>query len=101
TRPTTREKREMRKYALGSAVVLGVTVLSLYVATPVWAADDELVAKAKKLVGQAIEGLVATTNPKKPELELTIDDFQPVTGWVGPKTSAKAPEHKKVVAISD
>jgi ribose transport system substrate-binding protein len=91
----------MRKYlALGSAAVLGVTALSLYVATPVRAAEDELVAKAKKLVGQAIEGLVATTNPKKPELELTIDDFQPVTGWVGPKTSAKAPEHKKVVAIS-
>ena len=71
----------MRKYlALGSAVVLGVAALSLYVATPVRAADDELVAKAKKLVGQAIEGLVATTNPNKPELELTIDDFQPVTG---------------------
>ena len=44
--------------------------------------------------------MVAATDPKKPELELTIDDFKPVTGWVGPKTSAKAPEHKKVVAIS-
>lgn len=56
----------MRKYlALGSAALLGVTALSLCVATPVRAADDELVAKAKKLVGQAIEGLVATTNSEE------------------------------------
>ena len=92
----------MKKYlAFGSALVLGVAALSLLASTTsVSAADDELVIKAKKLVGEAISGLVAATDPKKPELELTIDDFKPVTGWVGPKTSAKAPEHKKVVAIS-
>ena len=56
--------------------------------------------KPRSWSGKRSAGLVATTDPKKPELELTIDDFQPVTGWVGPKTSAKAPEHKKIVAIS-
>jgi ribose transport system substrate-binding protein len=90
----------MRKYLLLGSI-LGMAVLSTMVrTTPVSAADDELIIKAKKLVGEAINGLVATTNPTKPELELTIDDFQPVTEWVGPKSSAKAPEKKKIVAIS-
>ena len=62
-------------------------------------ADDTLAA-AKALIAQAKSGLVAPKDPKKSELELTIEDFAPVTEWPGPKTSAQAPEHKKVVAIS-
>ena len=62
-------------------------------------ADDGLAA-AKAIVEQAKAGLVAPKDPKKSELELTIDDFAPVKDWPGPKTSAKAPEHKKIVAIS-
>ena len=92
----------MRQYAaMAHAVVLGGVALSLLSGVmPARAADDQLVAKAKKLVGEATTGLVASNKPKTPELDLTIDDFEPVTGWVGPKTPVRAPEHKKVVAIS-
>ena len=92
----------MRQYtSMAHAVVLGSLALGLLsCVTPARAADDQLVAKAKKLVGEATSGLVASTKPKTPELELTIDDFAPVTGWVGPKTPVKAPENKKIVAIS-
>ncbi len=62
-------------------------------------ADDALAA-ARAIVEQAKSGLVAPKDPKKPELELTIDDFAPVKDWPGPNSSAKAPEHKKIVAIS-
>ncbi len=43
-------------------------------------ADEQFVAKAKNLVNEAVSGLVATTNPTKPELELSIDDFSPSQG---------------------
>jgi ribose transport system substrate-binding protein len=92
----------MRQYApTAHAVVLGGLALGLMSGMiPAHAADDQLVAKAKKLVGEATTGLVASNKPKTPELELTIDDFEPVTGWVGPKTPVQAPEKKKIVAIS-
>jgi ribose transport system substrate-binding protein len=64
------------------------------------AADDELVTKSKAIVEQAINGLVAASDPTKPELSNTIDDFKPVEGWVGPTTPVQAPENKKVVVIS-
>ena len=63
-------------------------------------AGSDVLASAKALIAQAQKGLVAPKDPKKPELELTIDDFAPVTDWPGPKTSVKAPAHKKIVAIS-
>lgn len=63
-------------------------------------AQTDLISSAKVLIDHAKSGLVAATDPKKPELQLTIADFAPVTEWAGPKTSAKAPEHKKVVAIA-
>lgn len=63
-------------------------------------ADDELVEKAKALVQQAVDGLVAASDPTKTELLNTIDDFQPVEGWVGPTEAVDAPENKKVVVIS-
>ena len=101
TRPTAREECDEKIFCNRLCSRPRRVALSLVSgATPVSAADDELVVKAKKVVSEAINGLVATTNPKKSELELTIDDFQPVTGWVGPKSPVKAPEHKKVVAIS-
>lgn len=81
--------------AAAAAVLLWVGVA----AGPARAADD-LVAKAKRLVQAAESGLVAARDPKKPELELTIDDFVPVKDWVGPKSSAKAPEGKKIYAIA-
>src|ERR1700721_4107908 len=87
-----------RSLVLGPAAML--TAAALFCSPTFVRADDQLVAKAKKLVSEATSGLVASIHPKKPELELTIDDFQPVTGWVGPQTSAKAPEHKKIVAIA-
>lgn len=92
--------KTMKKVAvLSLAAMLGGMVM-IGAAGGAHAGDDQIVAKSKKLVGEAINGLVAPTDPKKPELELTIDDFKPVTGWVGPKTSAKAPEHKKIIAIA-
>ena len=60
----------------------------------------DLVSSAKALIDHAKSGLVAAQDPKKPELQLTIADFAPMTEWAGPKTSAKAPEHKRVVAIA-
>ena len=95
-----REKR-MNHRLRTSILMAALAGLSWFaIESPAQASDDQLVAKAKKLVEQATSGLVAPIDPKKPELELTIDDFRPVTGWVGPKSSAKAPEHKKVIAIS-
>lgn len=76
------------------------SALALPQIQPAHAENAAMLAKAKALVALATAGLVATKDPKKPELELTLDDFVPVTGWVGPKSSAKAPEHKKIVAIS-
>ena len=91
----------MRQYApVAQAVVLGGLALGLMSGVIPARAADDLVAKAKKLIGEATTGLVASNKPKTPELELTIDDFEPVTGWVGPKTPVKAPENKKIVAIS-
>jgi ribose transport system substrate-binding protein len=63
-------------------------------------ATADPVAAAKALIEQAKSGLVASKDAKKAELTLTIDDFAPVTDWPGPKTSPKAPEHKKIVAIA-
>lgn len=62
--------------------------------------ETDLIASAKALIEHAKTGLVAAKNTKKPELELTIADFAPMTEWAGPQTSAKAPERKKVVAIA-
>jgi len=60
----------MRQYTPAAyAVVLASLALGLLSAvTPVRAADDQLVAKAKKLVGEATSGLVASTKPKTPSL---------------------------------
>ena len=55
---------------------------------------------AEALIAAAKSGLVAARDSSKPELQLTIADFAPMTEWPGPKTSAKAPQHKKIVAIS-
>jgi ribose transport system substrate-binding protein len=89
----------MRSNALiNSSAAVAIAIIMCHPASV--RADEQFVAKAKNLVNEAVTGLVATTNPTKPELELTIDDFKPVEGWVGPKTSAKAPEHKKIVAIA-
>jgi ABC-type sugar transport system substrate-binding protein len=83
-------------------VAPGVTALAAaaaWTAMPA-AAETNTVQAAKTIIQQAETGLVAAKDPKKTELELTIEDFAPVTDWSGPKTSAKAPEHKKVVVIS-
>jgi len=88
--------------ALKRTIVPGLAALGVAFAaggTPARAGSDGL-ASAKALVEQAEKGLVAPKDPKKSELALTIDDFAPVSDWPGPKTSAKAPEHKKIVAIS-
>ena len=55
---------------------------------------------AEALIAAAKSGLVAVRDSTKPELQLTIADFAPMTQWPGPKTSANAPQHKKIVAIS-
>ena len=81
----------LRVLPVGAALALAVG--------PARAATDSVQA-AKALIEQAKAGLVAATDPKKPELDLTIADFAPTTEWSGPKTSAKAPAHKKVVAIA-
>lgn len=47
--------------------------------------------RGESVIEKAKSGLVAPKDPTKPELELTIQDFVPVTEWPGPKTSAKAP----------
>ena len=86
-----------RNAVLASLVALGA---ALALGAPPAKAGSETLTAAKKLIEQAKAGLVAAKDPKKPELELTIDDFVPVTDWPGPKTSAKAPEHKKIIAIS-
>ena len=84
------------KFALTASLVAIVAALALS-STP---AKADPVAAAKALMEQAKTGLVAPKDSKKPELTLTIDDFAPVTDWPGPKTSPKAPEHKKIIAIS-
>ena len=52
------------------------------------------------LIAAAKSGLVAARDPTKSELQLTLADFAPMTEWPGPKTSAKAPQNKKIIAIS-
>lgn len=52
------------------------------------------------LITAAKSGLVAARDSSKSELQLTLADFAPMTEWPGPKTSAKAPQAKKIVAIS-
>ena len=85
----------IKQSLLASAAAFG---LAAVVAAPAQAGDQ--IAAAKALIEKAKSGLVAPKDPTKPELELTIEDFVPVTDWPGPKTSAKAPEHKKIIAIS-
>lgn len=63
-------------------------------------AEPDQIQAAKALIESAEKGLVAAKDPKKPELQLTITDFAPMTEWPGPKTSAKAPAHKKVVVVA-
>ena len=83
---------------------IGPSLTALSVATALAAiparAETNTLQAAKTLIQQAESGLVAARDPKKPELELTIADFAPMTEWSGPKTSAVAPQHKKIVAIS-
>ena len=83
-----------------NALATGAFLLGAAVAFGGGAARADTLSAAKALIEQAKAGLVAAKDPKKPELQLTIDDFAPVTEWPGPKTSAKAPERKKIVAIS-
>lgn len=82
------------------SLMAGTAALGLAVVLAPSAQAADKVAAAKALIEKAKSGLVAPKDPTKPELELTIEDFIPVTDWPGPKTSAKAPEHKKIVAIS-
>ena len=79
-------------------LVASAATLGLLAASPASAGDK--VAAAKALIEQAKSGLVAPKDPLKPELELQIEDFAPVTDWTGPKEAVKAPEHKKIVAIA-
>ncbi len=90
----------IRRHALApSLIALGAALALAPALTPAPARADSITA-AKALIEQAEAGLVAPKDAKKPELSLTIEDFAPVTDWPGPKTSAKAPAHKKIVAIS-
>lgn len=81
------------------SVALAATIM-LVAGTGPSRSQADLVSSAKALIDHAKSGLVAAKDPKKPELQLTIADFAPMTEWAGPKTSAKAPEHKKVIAIA-
>ena len=81
-------------------VVAAATTILLVAGTGPSRSQTDLVSAAKTLMEQAKSGLVAAKDSKKPELELTIADFAPMTEWAGPKTSVKAPDHKKVVAIA-
>jgi ribose transport system substrate-binding protein len=94
-------------------VYLPVTIVALFVAivaaqpfgaaassTQRGATGAELVAQAKKVVAAGTKGLVAASNPAKPELQLDVSDFLPVKSWTGPKEKAVAPKGKKVVVIS-
>lgn len=87
-----RQPAALRGVAAGAVLVL--------LGVPSARAEKDPLQAAKALIQHAESGLVAATDPKKPELELTISDFAPMTGWPGPKTSAHAPEHKKIVAIA-
>lgn len=80
-------------------VALAGTAMFVSSASPGHSQAD-IVSSAKTLIEHAKSGLVAAKDPKKSELQLTVDDFAPMTEWAGPKTSVKAPEHKKIVAIS-
>jgi ribose transport system substrate-binding protein len=68
--------------------------------SPMAYGEGDNVTNAVELVKAATAGLVASKHPDKSELSQDIDDFAPVTGWIGPSESAKAPEKKKIVAIS-
>ena len=52
------------------------------------------------MIVAAKSGLVAARDPTKLELQLTLADFAPMAGWPGAKTLAKAPQSKKIIAIS-
>lgn len=80
--------------------VAAAAIVMLVAGTGPSRSQADLVSSAKALIEHAKSGLVAARDPKKPELQLTIADFAPMTEWAGPKTSAKAPERKKVVAIA-
>ena len=81
----------------------GLKVAPLFLALSVAAASAqgaEGFQSVEGLIAAAKSGLVAARDPTKPELQLTIADFAPMTEWPGPKTSAAAPQKKTIVAIS-
>ena len=83
----------MRVASVATAITFGAITSAAY-------AQVDVVSSAKALIEHAKSGLVAAKDPKKPELQLGIADFAPVTDWAGPQTSVRAPERKKVVAIA-
>ena len=85
----------LRQRHLQAARLLATAAVIVGLAPAAQAFDspDALIAAAKS-------SLVAARDPTKSELQLTLADFAPMTEWPGPKTSAKAPQNKKIIAIS-
>ena len=91
---------EYANFRKTAVTCMAITGLIATLATGAAKAGNDPVAAAKALIEQAKTGLVAPKDPQKPELDLTIDDFAPVTDWTGPKEAFKAPEHKKIFGIA-